>query len=593
MRGAVRSHPLLRNLAKSAIVAVGLAMLGVNLAAYEKVREEGLLGLGLADLFQICVLLGGLTVLLLNETGRRGDPWATGLPVRARTLWDIHARALALAFTSIVLVMAAVALGLAQLLDLVVDGGVLAGASLPGFFVRPWSVLLAVALVLAAWRSPLADPAAAPAWGRFRLLLAAGALATLGLLLLLPPAWAAVPVLGAGWLAMHARAALPPVLTPAETRTAVGTGPGRPGPRGSAVHQLVARQLFKWPLTWILGLPMVLAIGLILGGLTDRVDDADFARFFNLWIAVYLLIAFTGFFLENLGRIDHLPLARGVLLRWLLLPGFAALGGGTLLGAVIADGRERPAARFVLDGGDAASRAGLRVPPHLWVPVWGDPPARVVAPWGESVAPQTVDVVEGLPLRLWKPYTTAPGSSAEFVAWQIARAAARLHGTEIPPDTIRMRYLIADADGPVTARAGGLTLVADGLARPQGRLGPVAPLLLGPVILATLLVTWSIFRLCGPGASLRRVRTVFWGHMIGLMALHLAGYALLMTRTANEWAVGGLVRGWAAALGRLGVVGWILPWLVLVLLAAGGWRLCARAFARVEAVRPPSSSCGW
>ena len=46
-----------------------------------------------------------------------------------------------------------------------------------------------------------------------------------------------------------------------------------------------------------------------------------------------------------------------------------------------------------------------------------------------------------------------------------------------------------------------------------------------------------------------------------------------------------LVGSLAGRLGSFGPLGWLGTWLTGALLAVVAWRLCARAFARVEAVR--------
>ena len=82
------------------------------------------------------------------------------------------------------------------------------------------------------------------------------------------------------------------ILTAAEAALASPSGV-RPG----VVHSVLLRQLFKWPLTWILGVPMTFLLGMVQGGAFSYSGDADFARYFNLWITVYMLIAFVGHFI--------------------------------------------------------------------------------------------------------------------------------------------------------------------------------------------------------------------------------------------------------------------------------------------------------
>jgi len=445
-----------------------------------------------------------------------------------------------------------------------------------------------VALVLGGWRSRLADPGRAAGWLRLRWLLVVAAPLLLLLLLPAPLPVALLPVLAAaGWARRECRA-LPPALSLADrvvvaTGADAGAGAGAAGGR-RVLHTIIVRQLFKWPLTWIVGLPLVVLLGLAQGGALSRTPDAEFARYFNVAITVYLLVAFVGYFLENLHRVDHLPIPRGLLLRWLLLPNLAALLVGALAGAAVDRGRG-PGESLVYENDAARPHHGLLVPTDLWQPVWGTPPAEVAAPWGERRPAASVAVIAGWPLHLWNPYTAGPGASAEFVAWQISRAAEVVHGVEIAPERIRERYLVAGADGGVAVRAGGLTLVADGLVPPRGAVGPVLAPLLGVTVVATLLTCAFVFRVCGRGATRRRLKTVFWGVMAVLMAVHIGGYALLMTRTVQDWTVSALVTGLARRLGAAGPAGWIVTWLAVAGAALLAWRLCASAFARLEAVR--------
>jgi hypothetical protein len=586
MRGLVRHHGVIRGLPKLAAVAAATATLAVNLMMYDRARHGGLPGVGDSGLLQLVILLGGLGFLAPAAAGVRAPSWARALPLPSRQLWRAHLQALALAVSLLVVCMALVVNGFAGLLRQLGETDLPAPTTLLLHFARPWLVLVAVALVAGSWRPGLADPGRAAGWVRLRWALVASAPLVLLALLRAPLAAGLLPVLlAAGWARRSCRG-LPPALSVAEragSATGAGDGPGATDGR-RVLHAVVARQLFKWPLTWILGLPLVLALGLVQGGLFSRMPDADFARYFNVAITVYLLVAFVGHFLENLHRVDHLPIPRGLLLRWLLLPGIASLLAGGLIGAAVDRGRP-PGESLVYANDGTAPHGGLLVPPDFWRPAWGAPPDSITAPWGERRPTVSVAAVAGWPLHLWKPYATDPAASAEFVAWQVSRAARAIHGVDIAPDLIRERYFVTAADGSVQVRDGGLSLVADGLVPPRGAVGPVLALLLGATIVPTLLVCALIFSLCGPGATRRRVKVVFWTVMAALMALHFAGYALLMARVVQDWVVSGLVTGCAGRLGAAGPLGWVGAWLLAGGASALAWRLCAKAFARVEAVR--------
>jgi len=590
MRGLVRNHSLIRSLPKTAAAAMATATLSLNVLVFQSLKNGMVMGVGRTGLFQILILLGGLYILLQEDTGRRSTNWLQSLPVASRTIWTAHVRALVLAVSLLILGMIVVVQGLSLLVSRFDPHEFHHPMEIPILFVRPWLVMLAVALCLGAWRSGLADPLNAAGWNRWRYFLALGAIATLVILQMAPLPVALLPVLAAYVWARRQNASLPPALALAERQEKPvvqdATSVSAHGRR--TVHWIVVRQLFKWPLTWILGIPITFLLGLVQGGFFSFAQDADFARYFNVWITVYMLIAFVGHFLENLHKVDHLPISRGLLMRWLLVPNLVALLAGGFIGTVFDLARERGES-IAFENDATQDHSGLLVPVDLWRPVWGGEPPTVTAPWGETRSLVIQQVIKGLPLHLVKPFTTEPGASADFVAWQIARATEAAHGVELDPDEVRDSYLVTGPNGSVQVREEGLTLVADGFVTPRGPVGPILGLLMGFTVVTSLVAFWLIFRACGQGLTPRRIKTVFWTAMGVLMLFHLGGYGLLMSGSLREWAVTALIEGLAGWLGSYGPAGFAVTWAVGLLLSLAAWRLCARAFARVEGVRGGSS----
>lgn len=589
MWNLVLRHEVTRSLGKPVLIAGSTATFALNLLIFAKATRDGAPSGWGGFALAFVILVPGLVVLLMQSAGRRAAPWSLALPLPAHRLWAAHLRALVLGVSILMAVLLLVLGSLAVLIgklegDLVIplDSLLLAAA-------RPYLVLVLVAAGLALFRPGLADPGASGAWGRWRLFVGVAALVLLALLLALPLPVALVPALVMGAMLARTRRSLPAALSLAEQPEAsVSADTGVDG-RGSRVLQrVVVRQLFKWPTSWIVGLPMMIALGLLMGGVVPGHRDGSVLRYFNVLITVYMLVAFNGHFVENLWRVDHLPVGRHVMLRWLILPSLAALLVGALAGAALAP---RPGGEtLVYENDPAEGHFGLRVPVDVWEVAGGNPPEFVTAPWGENGAVAAVAVVQGAPLHLWKTYTTTEDASADFVAWQISRAAERVHGVSVPADTIAARYLVQDDQGRVTVREDGLTLVADGLVTPRAAVGPVLPLLLGATIGGSLLVTWLTFSLCGTGSTARRVRTVFWTGMGLLLVFHMSGYVLLMAQKTEPWHVEALVLGLAGSIGGLGVAGWVGSWLAFLVIFVVGWRLALRAFLRVEAVR--SAGCG-
>jgi hypothetical protein len=567
------------------------ATLSLNVLVFQSLKNGSVMGVGRTGLFQILILLGGLYVLFQNHTGLRSTRWLQSLPVTSRTLWTAHVRALVAAVSLVIFAMLVVVLGLSQLISRFDPHEFHQPLEIPTLFVRPWLIMLAVALVLGAWRSSLVDPGNAAGWNRWRLTVALAAIAVLVIVQLAPLPVALAPVLAAYVWARRQCAHLPATLTLAETPDGSITGDDRPVRTHGrvTVHWIIRRQLFKWPLSWIIGVPMTFLLGMVQGGAFSYSLDADFARYFNLWITAYMMIAFVGHFLEKLHHVDHLPISRAALMRWLILPNVVALLLGGMTGYFMEIARD-PVETIAFENDASRPHNGLLVPVDLWEPVWGSETRTVTAPWGESHAAEPVSVIEGLPLGLWKPYTTVPEASPDFVAWQISRAISAAYGVTVIPDDIRDRYLVEGPDGAVNVRDEGLNPLADGLVEGRRTKGPIQGLLLGFIICLGLATFCFIFAMCGPGNSTRRVKTVFWSAMGVLMVFHLGGYGLLMTRLVKDWTVTALVEGLATRLAAMGPVGWLLPWVLGIGLAVLLWILCGRAFAKVEAVRGRSSS---
>jgi hypothetical protein len=286
--------------------------------------------------------------------------------------------------------------------------------------------------------------------------------------------------------------------------------------------------------------------------------------------------------MENLHKVDHLPIGRRGLLAWLVIPVslFFLLGYGT--GRLVEQvAGARPEA-ILFD--HTEENYGLLVPPETWARSATDRVPDIVSPSGEVQPAKTVPLFAGSPWVLWKPYTTPAGASVDFVAWQISRAAAEVYELEIRPEDIADRYLEAGPEGRVQVRPGGLTLMAD---YPAARLttdaGPVLPVWVGAEIIVLLLVNTVFFRACGPGTSIRKSRIIFWIMMVGLLAIHVGGFLLLVQGWTRDWVIYGFWMGLIRDLGKLGPAGWAAAWLGAILGIAAAWRLAVRALENVEA----------
>ena len=246
------------------------------------------------------------------------------------------------------------------------DLGLLAGRQLTELVVRPALLVLALGTAVAARRVELADLADDPGWKRHRAVLVVAAVLLLAGLSSQPLVYSLLPVIAASvWLG-RVRTQVP------ETLEVMPAGAGRSsanasaddpadaaaalGPVGAsrwAIDRVVMRQLFKWPLNWIVMLPFLVLFGLLLAGFLPGSEGNAFGRGYlravNWFIVVYLMYSSVGHFLENLWRVDHLPLSRRRLMAWLVLPTVIFLMLGYGVGIVLLERSQQATEQLLFD----------------------------------------------------------------------------------------------------------------------------------------------------------------------------------------------------------------------------------------------------
>jgi len=211
----------------------------------------------------------------------------------------------------------------------------------------------------------------------------------------------------------------------------------------------------------------------------------------------------------------------------------------------------------------------------------GTPP-EAVAPWGESHEVWSVPIWVGRAPVVHALYSTPPGSSAEFVAWQISRAARDIYGADVAPEEVLERYLTVDARGRVVPVGGALTLAAD---HPRWRVRPYGPVF--PAMMLFVCGLWFVamsvyLATLRPRFTERRKRATFWWGMVVLMLLHVSQFAALLTEKLDHWVISGAsmiaIRAAAERLPGGSVAFWVLCGLVFY----GLYRIAERRFMKVE-----------
>lgn len=591
----VLRHEIVRNLTKPLLITVVTVSLVLNILAFQMAQESSSLFLDgyRGVLAQFAFLVPVVMILLLGKAPERCRRWEAGLPLATGPLWWSHLLALVFSFLMLILVTGVSFLGFGFLIGVFSNEHVLDLADLLRLVTRPVAASLMAACLIAAWRPGLGLLADETGWLRHRFVVIFFSAALLGLLLVLPPLFSLLPVVLAVVIARRTASGLPAALT--MTGGADGGGESAwatemnadwsaVGPSRRVVWLTILRTLFKWPLNWLALMPFTFLFGLMMSGYGILGLDEPYIRFLNFFMSVYILFASVNHFAENLYKVDHLPIDRRILLRWLVVPvaGIFMLGYGT--GRVMESYSPDRQEKVSFENTDESY--GLKVPAEFFSFTTSPEPNLVSSPAGETHEVVAFQVFKGLPGVLWKPYGTPAGASLDFVSWQISRAAVAVYGLEITPEEISARYLEKDLNGLVTVREPGLTLVTDFPQAGSSGLGPVFPLLVGGVLVLFLGLLALFFMVFKPGVTIRKMRVVFWFLMGGLMGLHIGGYVFFMAGLTKEWLISGFLLGRMREIGALGPAGYGAVWLVMILLVWAAWRLAQRMFLAAEA---PSS----
>lgn len=585
-------HEIIHTLTKPLLITVTTVSLMLNILAFQmaSAQSEALVVGPRGTMAQFVFLIPFVVILWMGKVENRCRPWEAGLPVASRSLWWAYVGALALATVLLIGVSTLAFLGFGSLIGAFADKSVFRWVELLDLIVRPAAASVTAVFLVAFWRPAAVRLSGVPGWTRHKMLILAGMMLLMALLLVAPPVFAAVPVVLAGLWAMRTSRSLPPVLDLGGTGNGDGLRAGEAAewtssaPSARVVRIMVLRTLFKWPVSWIGLGPIALLFGIMMSGTSILGLDEPYLRYMNFFMTVYILFAMSNHFMENLHRVDHLPLDRRILLRWMVLPVTLIFVAGYGVGRLVEEASGNRTEEIVFENSEDGY--GLKVSPGAWqFSMTGEPPV-VTAPWGESYLATSVPVLKGLPGFLWKPFTTPLEASPEFVAWQISRAVKEVHGLAVPLEEIQERYLESGSGGPVSIRSEGLTIMADYPGARPMYLGPVFPFWVGGELICLMLINMVYFQAFRSGITIRKGRIVFWSLMGGLMALHVGGYALFIKRLTEEWIITGFWMGVTRKIGEAGPVGITAVWLAAALLLALAWRGAEKVFLKAEA---PSS----
>lgn len=600
MLNLLKQNPMIRTLPRwLAVSAVPVALI-VNL-------NMGI-ALGYKQTFDPLVMLAAVwlsfTIFLVFGEVTRCTPFEMALPIPARRLWLAHITSTVISALAILVVTVGLVAGGVWLLWRLSGRLMLPVDEMGGLTAH---VCAGLFLAIAFLQNPLPPLHRLPRSGVRVVLVMAVTLALVVLLSKIGTWTALIPLLLAAAVGLRRYQSVPRVFT-LFTADAGGAKPASRDeitagwkahaaastPRGAVFARLLHRTIFrcfyvggKRKFSPWLTFPFIVLFGALLS-VVDTLWFEDSQRFLYVPMAVYVLISFTAQPLGALYLVDSLPISRRRVWNVLVIPYVAALLAGYGLGMAVVALRADTAGKGEVIHflqGKSDGNTYLYVPASAMKIAWDSEVPKTTSPWGETHEAWSRPLHRWSRVRVYSPYHTPPGSSLEFVAWQISRAVEAVYGEALNLDEIASRYLETRADGSVGLRGERLTIQKDNphLRRiPHG--GPVFPFLMGSVFVLWMLASIVYMQTLRAGVTKRTQALVMWALMAAMLLWWFVPFVLAVTHVADPEIVTGFL---VIVFGRIGASAWatLLVWGAAIALSAAAYAFASGRFVRVEVVR--------
>jgi hypothetical protein len=285
---------------------------------------------------------------------------------------------------------------------------------------------------------------------------------------------------------------------------------------------------------------------------------------------------FLGQSVRRLNRIDYLPVGRSVVFYSII--GFISLAAGLgIVTGYLADYRlnDEPMTAVCYCDHD------VRVPYDVWKVAWDGEAPEVTSPGGESYRPHAARVFKyWTDVAVYNPFEPGKKSSPAFVAYQIDRAVARVHGPEeVSP---RVCDVAGDSSFVNAVHEGKYTIVASLRKDSDVRIRTNAVIftLFFPLFLLVNAVWWKRYRGEANVAGTRWFAILFF-------AVPYVWFILTAVLSAN-----GILNDWALVALQMIVLRWLaeaiplgtgLLWTATVVIGAASVFVLGRRYAKAEA----------
>jgi len=599
MWAIIRRHEIWSNLVKGILITFGLAFNIFGFAMYNYVNEAPVTW----SLFVSAVVFCSGLALIWPKAARRCREFDLGLPVPAASLWKGHLGAVLLVCL-IQLALCLLILGGHRILVYYVNPE----ATTPWFdlmrlFTIPPGCLALTVVTLFGFNARTHSLDRGPTSMVWRLVVLVLAALLAWLLAMLHPLFGLIPTVLAVCLYLAARRSLPAAFSIAQSpphvveRRLAGeivlAGGGQAAATSWRVSPVRSGWSARWLETWtihrglskgwttmLVGLPLIFVFATMTSGLMEALVTEAPIRFTFVLIMAYLLMSTMGTPLGKLKLLESLPVSRDRIFAVIVLPVIMSLVAGYGAGRLAVNYLIEPEELVRFD--DCCDRRHVLVPEMFWVLAGDGEVPTVTAPSGETIEPYALPVLRNQTPVMYNPFTTGPGCSAEFVAWQLSRAVEAVYGERISSEEIRMSYLDQDEDGQVQLREGGLTLRADHPDWRERPGGPVMPLLLGSSVVVWMIVLGFYLGSVRAGLSPGAIKARYWGMMIVLLTLHLGQFALAIMNVYELDLILGLVGQKISQVGSTGGIVAVFAGSVAITTVA--YLVVRRRFRSLEAV---------
>jgi hypothetical protein len=592
--GLLKRSAAIRMLPRTGLIVLGVASLVTMIRL--GLIESGKLGASNDGVIEIVVALAVLwfpaaAFLLYTGALKRCTRLDLVLPISARTLWSHNLTGVI--FTAYAMV--AVTAGMMGIQEVGIRNWLLGRWDTPGLNVfdllpQVFGVVAVSAVVIQSLR-----PERFTIGFDRRFVGAATAVITAGFALsfgmyYLPAAVSLVPAAAGILIAVGVHRRLPeafdfaPAPADGEAAPKSATAAAYDGKPATGVRRQVIIFQTAWGWWSLAYIPFVVIMGLLLAGLPNALLPEVDTRFANIAIIWYMLLAIFPNVMKKLHALDALPISKRQLFAHLVLPGmiFLVFGYGASEVLMTVKHVEGERIRFW----ENESHHYLSIPTDKCEISWDGSPRTNTSPAGETHDAWSTWVTKIAPTRIYSPFSTPPGSSIDFVAWQLSRAVEAVYGETIPPKEIADEYLEIDDEGRVVPRGGALTIQTEHPEFRRSGAGGMFPFAFLLAVAPFLLLALVYFRAFRPGAGSARPRWTMFTILAATFGLHVLVNLGGIAKWFNIWSATAfveiLMRHAVDALPG----GVPTAWLLCGIVVAAVYKLAERGFERIEIPLP-------